>query len=72
MGAHTMIHEAWTALLQVTSPATRKIYLGSIESTLSCLLKDKIPQYHGVLPYSDFYIRIYQYFTEKFTKFVHF
>ena len=44
----------------------------SIDNFLSWLLKDKIPQYHSTLPYSDFYIHIYQYFTEKFTKFVHF
>ena len=29
--------------------------MGGIENFLSRLLKDKIPQYHGILPYSDFY-----------------
>ena len=29
--------------------------MGGIENFLSRLLKDKIPRYHGILPYSDFY-----------------
>ena len=29
--------------------------MGSIENFLSQLLKDKIPRYHGILLYSDFY-----------------
>ena len=29
--------------------------MGAIENFLSRLLKDKIPRYHGILPYSDFY-----------------
>ena len=44
--------------------------MGGIENFLSRLLKDKIPWYHGILPYSDLYIRIYQYFTKKFTNFI--
>ena len=31
------------------------IVMGGIENFLSRLLKDKIPRYHGILPYSDFY-----------------
>ena len=44
--------------------------MDGIENFLSRLLKDKIPQYHGVLSYCDFYT-FTKYFTEKFTKFVH-
>ena len=29
--------------------------MGDIENFLSRLLKDKIPRYHGILPYNDFY-----------------
>ena len=29
--------------------------MGGIENFLSWLLKDKIPRYHGILLYSDFY-----------------
>ena len=29
--------------------------MDGIENFLSRLLKDKIPQYHGILSYSDFY-----------------
>ena len=32
------------------------LVMGGIENFLSRLLKDKIPRYHGKLPYSDFYI----------------
>ena len=32
--------------------------MGGIENFLSRLLKDKIPRYHGILPYSDFYILV--------------
>ena len=32
--------------------------MGGIENFLSWLLKYKIPWYHGILPYSDFYIFI--------------
>ena len=31
------------------------VVMGGIENFLSRLLKDKIPRYHGILPYSDFY-----------------
>ena len=31
---------------------------GGIANFLSRLLKDKIPRYHGILPYSNFYILI--------------
>ena len=46
------------------------LVMGGIENFLSRLLKDKIPRYHGILPYSDFYT-FTNIFTEKFTKFVH-
>ena len=35
-----------------------ELVMGGIENFLSRLLKDKIPRYHGILPYSDFYIFI--------------
>ena len=34
------------------------LVMGGIENFLSRLLKDKTPRYHGILPYSDFYIFI--------------
>ena len=30
-----------------------QLVMGGIENFLSRLLKDKIPRYHGILPYSD-------------------
>ena len=33
-----------------------ELVMGGIENFLSRLLKDKIPRYHGILPYSDFSI----------------
>ena len=44
-----------------------KLVMGGIGNFLSRLLKDKIPRYHGILPYSDFSIF---YFT-KFVNFYH-
>lgn len=37
---------------------TSYLVMGSSENFLSCLLEDKVPWYHGILPYSDFYIFI--------------
>ena len=34
------------------------VVMGGIENFLYRFLKDKIPRYHGILPYSDFYIFI--------------
>ena len=50
---HTVFH---TPFLFLYSIASYILVMGGNENFLSRLLKDKIPRYHGILPYSDFSI----------------
>ena len=58
-----ILQTIWPCMLGCETNTTQcminiAVVMGGIENFLSRLLKDKIPRYHGILPYSDFYIFI--------------
>ena len=56
-----MVIEVSMAALTDNGPHSkleRNLVMGGTENLLSQLLKDKIPRYQGILPYSDFYMLI--------------